>query len=298
MFTPTSAVSKSQKQCVCKSKPPTSTESICCDNCQVWFHDVCVAIPPADFKHIDKFFCLICISKNAKLRTTYKSCPAPAPARTSTDELIEKLCAKLDSVFDAIANLVGRVDAIEQKVTDAPPDRYGQPPADTQQPLDIAAVVSQVIADQQVAERKKLRAVLEGIDEQSHDDDVALIRNIAEKCGVAADLDAEHIHRHGREQQERGRIIKVPFSSSDSRNKFLRSFVSVKKSLKLDSKFPKASARRDLTPLELKTHYSLKKRAYEMNAECGLYKFHYNDLRILTLPNPQPLRVREVAARH
>ncbi|KAH7709614.1 hypothetical protein AAVH_23106 [Aphelenchoides avenae] len=172
------------------------------------------------------------------------------PSKSSTDVLLEKLIEKLEPLCNGLAKVASRVDALEKKVADSPPDRYGQPPADMQQPFDIAAVASQVIADQQVAERKKLRAVLEGIDEQSHEEDVALIRDIAEKCGVAAELDAEHIHRHGREQQERGRIIK--------------------------------------------THYSLKKRAYLLNRECMLYKYHYVDLKIVTLPNPKPLRQANV----
>ncbi|KAH7715676.1 zinc finger protein [Aphelenchoides avenae] len=284
------------KPCVCKAKTqPTSSDVICCEKCQAWMHDVCIGIPAAEFSRIDKYYCLLCISKTPTLRITY-SRPS-IPPKSSTDVLLEKLIEKLDALCDGLTKVISRVDALEQKVADSPPDRYGQPPADMQQPFDIAAVASQVIADQQVAERKKLRAVLEGIDEQSPEEDVALIRDIAEKCGVAAELDAEHIHRHGRGQQDRGRIIKVPFSSFDARNKFLRSFASAKKSLDLRSTFPKVSARRDLTPLELKTHYALKKRAYLLNRECMLYKYHYVDLKIVTLPNPKPLRQANVESR-
>ncbi|KAH7725214.1 hypothetical protein AAVH_07262 [Aphelenchoides avenae] len=49
---------------------------------------------------------------------------------------------------------------------------------------------------------------------------------------------------------------------------------------------------RDLTELELQTHYSLKNRAYVLNKECGLYKYHYVDLDIITLRDPKPLRKR------
>ena len=301
MFSPTSQVSgsKGKKQCVCKSKPPSSTESICCDSCQVWFHDICVAIPPADFERIDKFYCLLCISKNAKLRTSYK---APAPARSSTEELVEKLLtahqsliAKLDVVCESIAKLANRVDEIETEVRNGHA-QASQPAAAAAAEIDIASVVSQVIADQHAAERKTLRAVIEFVPEQTEDEDRALVAAIAEKCGVAEQLDADHIHRHGKMRDDRGRIMKVPFNSTDARNLFIRKFNSVKNSPEIKALCDRMYVRRDLTPLELKTHHSLKKRAYDQNAACGLYQFHYSDLRIITLPDPQPLR--KAPARH
>ncbi|KAH7716651.1 PHD-finger family protein [Aphelenchoides avenae] len=296
--TPSSAVSKSQKPCVCKSKQPSSVESICCDNCQIWFHDICAAIPPADFDRIDKYYCLLCISKNSKLRTSYN---AAAPARSSTEELVEKvlsahqsLIAKLDVVCESIAKLTNRVDEIETEVRSG--RTQASQPAAAAPEIDIASVVSQVIADQHAAERKTLRAVIEFVPEQSEEADRALVTAIAEKCDVAEQLDADHIHRHGKPREDRGRIMKVPFKSTEARNQFIRKFNSVKNSPEIKALCDRMYVRRDLTPLELKTHHALKKRAYDQNAACGLYQFHYSDLRIITLPDPQPLR--KAAARH
>ncbi|KAH7680510.1 PHD domain containing protein [Aphelenchoides avenae] len=300
MFSPTSSVSatKGKKQCFCKAKESSSKESICCDGCQIWYHEICVAIPPADFERIDKFYCLLCISKNAKLRTSYK---APAPVRSSTEELVEKLLsahqsliAKLDVVCESIAKLTNRVDEIETEVRSG--RSQASQPAAAAAEIDIASVVSQVIADQHAAERKTLRAVIEFVPEQTEEEDRALVTAIAEKCDLAEQLDADHIHRHGKLREDRGRIMKVPFKSTEARNQFIRKFNSVKNSPEIKALCDRMYVRRDLTPLELKTHHALKKRAYDQNASCGLYQFRYSDLRIITLPDPQPLR--KAPARH
>jgi hypothetical protein len=281
--------SKSQaKLCVCKAKTqPLSVDSICCETCSSWMHDVCIGIPSAEFPRIDKYYCLLCVAKNPALRTSY-SRPS-IPPKSSTDVLLEKLIEKLEALCDGLAKVASRVDALEQQSTAPAANRYGQPP---QQPFDVAAIASRVLAEQQSAEKKKLSAVIERLPEQSADEDAAVVTEIAERCGVKDELVAERIHRHGREQPERGRIIKVPFSTSHARDKFLQNFASVKKNF-YSTLFPSITVRRDLTPLELQTHHALKKQAWDMNLECKMYKFHYTNMRIVTLPDPKPLRIRD-----
>ncbi|KAH7703695.1 hypothetical protein AAVH_29132, partial [Aphelenchoides avenae] len=129
------------------------------------------------------------------------------PSKSSTDVLLEKLIQKLDALCDGLAKVTSRVDALEQQGSIAPAaNRYGQPP---QQPFDVAAIASRVLAEQQSAEKKKLSAVIERLPEQSAEEDIAVVAEIAERCGVKDELNAERIHRHGREQPERGRIIKT-----------------------------------------------------------------------------------------
>ncbi|KAH7709875.1 hypothetical protein AAVH_22840 [Aphelenchoides avenae] len=251
-------------------------------------HDVCIGIPASEFSRIDKYYCLLCIAKTPSLRITY-SRPS-MPSKSSTDVLLEKLIQKLDALCDGLAKVTSRVDVLEQQESSAPAaNRYGQPP---QQPFDVAAIASRVLAEQQSAEKKKLSAVIERLPEQSAEEDIAVVTEIAERCGVKDELNTERIHRHGREQPERGRIIKVPFSTSHARDKFLQNFASVKKNF-YSARFPSITVRRDLTPLELQTHHALKKQAWDMNLSCKLYKFHYTNLRIVTLPDPKPLRIRD-----
>ncbi|KAH7712777.1 hypothetical protein AAVH_19880 [Aphelenchoides avenae] len=180
-------------------------------------HDVCIGIPASEFSRIDKYYCLLCISKTPSLRITYSR--ASLPSKSSTDALLEKLIEKLDALCNGLAKVTSRVDALEQQKISAPAvNQYGQPPP---QPLDVASIVCKVMAEQQVAERKKTRAVLERVPVQSPEEDVELVQSLAEKCGVAAELIAEDIHRHGQEAEGRRRIMKVPFNSTEARDKFI-----------------------------------------------------------------------------
>lgn len=84
--------------------------------------------------------------------------------------------------------------------------------------------------------KKKLSAVIEHFPEQSAVEDIA--SKSPSLCGVKVEFNVKRIHGHGPEQQEHERIIKVPFSTSHARYKFLQNFVSAKKKKLLSGLLP------------------------------------------------------------
>jgi len=140
---------------------------------------------------------------------------------------------------------------------------------------------------------KSKTAVVEKFPESDGDNN--LLREIVNECGLGEELDEKEIHRHAGKREanvSKPKIYKIHFKSSQSRDKFLKTFRKVVKSN--PQKYPQQSfCRRDMSPPELKLLYSLRKQAYELNKNLNLYKFIVVDLKIMELSNPRPLRTRQ-----
>ena len=161
---------------------------------------------------------------------------------------------------------------------------------------DVTRIVTRAIADQDVQREKSRRAVIERFpeldtEEATRQRDKQKIAEISQEIGVAADLVAAEIHRHGIRREDSNRIIKVPFRTTEARDKFIRYFNTHRK-----KHFPKAQAdrivtcRRDLTPLELEIHYAKLKECSYLNNEAGCYKYFYRDLEVFPCKEPRPFQ--------
>ncbi|KAL7078096.1 hypothetical protein ACQ4LE_001360 [Meloidogyne hapla] len=140
---------------------------------------------------------------------------------------------------------------------------------------------------------KSKTAVVEKFPETDGDNE--LLREIVKDCGLGEELDEKEIHRHASKRETNSlkpKIYKIHFKSSQSRDKFLKTFRKIVKSN--PQKYPQHTfCRRDMSPPELKLLYSLRKQAFELNKKFNLYKFIVIDLKIVELSNPTQLRTRQ-----
>ncbi|KAL7071371.1 hypothetical protein ACQ4LE_009065 [Meloidogyne hapla] len=140
---------------------------------------------------------------------------------------------------------------------------------------------------------KSKTAVVEKFPETDGDNE--LLREIVKDCGLGEELDEKEIHRHASKRETNSlkpKIYKIHFKSSQSRDKFLKTFRKIVKSN--PQKYPQHTfCRRDMSPPELKLLYSLRKQAFELNKKFNLYKFIVIDLKIVELSTPKPLRTRQ-----
>ena len=225
-----------------------------------------------------------------------KEKPAPIPSSldmTTLSSLLAaftKLCDMHNELMKKHDALLDRVVKLEEANTRLLALNRAQMPSQA----DVSRIVTRAIADQDLHREKNLRAVIEkspesDTDESTHDRDIHQIQKICSQIGVAADLVPEEIHRHGRCKAGSIRIIKVPFKSSAARDTFIRHFNKFRRQC-----FPSAArpvtCRRDLTPLELQTHYAKKKECFEMNQAEGCFKYYYRDLEIYENRSPRPFQ--------
>lgn len=172
---------------------------------------------------------------------------------------------------------------------------WGCPPSFADPDVFARMVTGAALDSEQIREKAK-RAVIERVPEEV--DAEELITKIAEACGVEDDLLTEEIHRHPREKREikpgqkvKSRILKVPFSTTSSRDIFIRKF---RQSLKSVPSAPTGIfARRDMTQFELNILYEQRRKAYQANLTSGQYKYVVVDLSIKELPHPKPLRTNK-----
>ncbi|KAH7708169.1 Protein Y73B6BL.16 [Aphelenchoides avenae] len=129
---------------------------------------------------------------------------------------------------------------------------------------------------------------------ESQDDghDTQVVTDIVTKCGVLDSCLTEQSHRFGavKKGENKNRILKIPFTSKEARDKFIRNFWSSYKDPDFNKFYQGLYVRRDLTPSELSLHQSLRSEAYRKNQDCGEFRYVYRDLRIVELKNPKPLK--------
>ena len=174
--------------------------------------------------------------------------------------------------------------------------QWGQPPPFLRppflQPGSITQMINNAIIDSEQVKEKSMRAVLEKVPEGM--DVNAMVKKVAEDCGIAEHLKLDDVHRHpwtvvGSDQSnKKPRIVKVPFVSRKYRDIFIKNF---RKTIKNNKNFPQnVTVRRDMTHSELQVLYDLRRQAYSMNQAENLFKYIVVDLSIITLKNPHPLR--------
>ncbi|KAL3081847.1 hypothetical protein niasHS_012295 [Heterodera schachtii] len=215
-----------------------------------------------------------------RLETLIKTAPT---SNSSIIERLERLESLVQKLVDGKVVGEGPNRSADHTPTSNPPP-WGQPPPHLQGM--VTQMVSNAVMESEEIIAKSKRAVLEKVPEQI--DATVLVREIAEECGITAEVKFEQIHRHPKTPTGKNRIIKIPFSDKKYRGIFLKSFR--KKLLKIN-KYPKnISVRRDLTRSELNVLYDLRRKAYAMNQSENLYKYVVIDLAIVTLNSPRPLR--------
>ena len=214
------------------------------------------------------------------------------------EKIVERIVPKLDTLIDAKLQQLG-LGPTTQPIDNRLSQRlFGQPPFYSQQQQQVnfsslTKFIHSSIINQETIVNKSKRAVIEKFPEEK--DATEFIKAVAEGCGVV-DMLEEDIHRHPRIQKTNGnndnnnraRIIKVPFKTMAARDKFLKNFSSFVRNMKNSPVGIKA--RRDMTPGELQILYDLRKEAYERNKSENLFKFVVHDLTLYELKNPKPLK--------
>jgi hypothetical protein len=214
------------------------------------------------------------------------------------DAILAKIAPKLDELIEAKLMSLGLISRQENGLFPSfskkdkllsgqrfsPAVQYGQPPSYAL----ITRMMHHAVLDTSTIAEKSKRAVIERIPEAIDADE--LVSDIAKKAGLEGQL-LENIHRHPRVKRNddgngKPRILKVPFSTKIARDTFIREF---RKSIMSLPNSPKnLIVRRDMTQEELKILYAIRRQAYEMNKECGLFKYVVSDLQIIELKNPKP----------
>ncbi|KAL3082024.1 hypothetical protein niasHT_038206 [Heterodera trifolii] len=173
---------------------------------------------------------------------------------------------------------------------------WGCPPPFAMDPCFLVKYTNFGITNQQMMVDKSKSAVLEKLPEAAEADDNDFIKGIVQDCGLGDKLDTgKEIHRHPKNKKmsdnnsSKGRIIKIPFVDTKSRDQFLKKFPLIKRQKSLPSN---VFVRRDMCPPELDLLYSLRRQAYALNQSSGLFEYVVADLAIKKLPNPRPLRTR------
>ncbi|KAL3104291.1 hypothetical protein niasHS_000061 [Heterodera schachtii] len=216
---------------------------------------------------------------------------------------IDQLTFRLDKLEQLVATLVKQFPNCETAnvqnmnghnngTTSAPRNiPWGCPPPFG--PSQFTRMMNDAIIDSETIKEKSMRAVVERLPEHLNELDV--VKQIADECGLLAEIDLKNVHRHPRTAREgstRPRIVKIPFSSQKFRNLFLYKFRSTL------SKMPviphNLIARRDMTHNESSILYDLRKKAYEANQAAGMFKYIVVDLELKALSNPKPLRTRDL----
>jgi hypothetical protein len=212
-----------------------------------------------------------------------------------SEAILAKIMPRLDELIEAKLTSFGLITRQENGLfhsifpdkntplfSNSAKTQYGQPPNYAL----FTKMVHEATLDAEVIAEKSKRAVVERLPEDVDADE--LIAKIAEEAGVDGQL-LEDIHRHPRVKKTDGgkpRIIKVPFSTKNARDTFIRGF---RKAIMAIQNTPKnLIVRRDMTPTELNILYSLRRQAYDMNKSNGLFKYVVSDLQIIELKSPKP----------
>ena len=223
-----------------------------------------------------------------------KPAPIPSPVDLTT---LNSLMAAFTQLCDMHRELMKKHDALLDRVVKLEETNAQLTASNRVQvpsPADVSRIITRAIADQDLQREKNLRAVIEkspecDTDESTHDRDVKQIQHMCSQIGIATDLIPDEIHRHGSRKAGYNRIIKVPFKSTAARDTFIRHFNKFRHEC-----FPTTArlvtGRRDLTLLELQTHYAKKKECFEMNQAAGCFKYFYRDLQIYESRSPRQFR--------
>ncbi|KAL7077322.1 hypothetical protein ACQ4LE_002899 [Meloidogyne hapla] len=175
-----------------------------------------------------------------------------------------------------------------------PTTPWGSPPTSlAPSPILVTKLISSVASNTELLKEKSCRAVLEKLPNSC--DENLVVGQIVEKCGLTDKYISNLTHRHPKSlssepsnSNSKPKIIKIQFSDTGSRDKFLFSF---RKAIYNLPSLPKnLTIRRDMTPCELAILYSQRSKAYELNKSCGLFKYYVVDLEIRQVKNPKPFK--------
>jgi len=281
---------KTDKPCPCKKNPIADT--VRCDKCTAWVHLNCENVKREFLQTLDKYFCSTCRKSDPSLAHIPKAATSSDAATPSSDvdliALHKLLLEELRALTGAVQGLTGKFDSLESRVASLEAERS---PAGNSQ--DIAHAVADALEEQERKKRKDCRAVIERMpesDDAGHD--TQMVTDIVTKCGVLDSCLIEQSHRFGavKKGENKNRILKIPFTSKEARDKFIRNYWTSYKDPEFNQLYKGLYVRRDLTPSELSLHQSLRSEAYRKNQDCGEFRYMYRDLRIVELKSPKPLK--------
>lgn len=130
------------------------------------------------------------------------------------------------------------------------------------------------------------------VDKSKRQSSVADSRFVQDICTRAEITKPCETWRHPSKSQIKPRPLKVRFETVAARDDFLREF-----SRNLANNFTgrRPTVRRDMTPVELKLLYELRKEVYARNKAAGQIAFVVRDLDIIELKSPRPFKISSSA---
>ncbi|KAI1694090.1 hypothetical protein DdX_20298 [Ditylenchus destructor] len=138
---------------------------------------------------------------------------------------------------------------------------------------------------------KSLRAVIEFLPEAANEtttveQDRSFVESVATAMGNSG-VQFDSIKRHGNKVENRHRILKVPFDTTENRNQFIRKFRVTVNTLQNP---PNVRIRRDMVQSELELLRQCRAECREKNEKANEMRFYVQDLEIKEAASPKPLR--------
>ncbi|KAI1717265.1 hypothetical protein DdX_07004 [Ditylenchus destructor] len=206
--------------------------------------------------------------------------------------VVESLTTLLANVSTQNSELIAQIRVlteqnaklIEKSTMPPTPMTYGKPP-------NFSLQLVKALDEAQQLKDKSLRAVIEFLPEAASEtttieQDRSFVESVATAMGNTG-VQFDSIKRHGNKVENRNRIVKVPFDTTENHNHFIRKFRVTVNTLQNP---PNVRIRRDMVQSELELLRQCRAECREKNEKANEMRFYVQDLEIKETASPKPLR--------